>query len=131
MAQGSDEVAEGPVQTTTADEISTSDEIRSHIEQTRAEMSDTIDAIQSRLNPKRVLTDARAAMTDAAVGRARHVAERTYGLAGRVLQRVHDNPLPLALVASAAAGLLVRALTNQKRRRQRRRMSAMRVQHVS
>jgi Protein of unknown function (DUF3618) len=110
MAQGSDEVAEGPVHMGTADGIAsapTSEEIRSHIEQTRAEMSETIDAIQSRLNPKRVLTDAGAAMTDAAVGRARHLTDRTYGLAGGVLQRVQDNPLPVALVASAAAGLLV------------------------
>ena len=101
MAQGSDEVAEGPVQTATADgdpSAPTSDEIRSQIEQTRAEMSETIDAIQSRLNPKRVLTDARAAVTDAAVGRVRHLTQRTYGLGGGVLQRLQDNPLPVVLV---------------------------------
>ena len=125
MAESSDEVADGPVQTATADGMPsapTSDEIRSQIEQTRAEMSDTIDAIQSRLNPKRVLTDARAALTDAAVGRVRHLTRRTYGPDG-VLQRVRDNPLPFVLIASAAAGVLVLAMTNQKRRRQRRRMS--------
>jgi len=134
MGQGADEVTEGPVHTTTADGISsapTSDEIRSQIEQTRAEMSDTIDAIQSRLNPKRVLTDAGAAMTDAAVGRVRHLTARTYGVGGGVLQRAQDNPLPVVLVASAAAGLLMLAWKNQKRRRQRRRISAMRVRHAS
>ena len=126
MAESSDEVAEGPVQTATADGIPsapTSDEIRSQIEQTRAEMSETIDAIQSRLNPKRVLTDARAAVTDAAVGRVRHLTQRTYGPGGDVWQKVRDNPLPVVLIASAAAGLLLLAMTNQKRRRQRRRMS--------
>jgi hypothetical protein len=134
MAQDSDEVTEGSVQTATADVAAsppTSEEIRSHIEQTRAEMSETIDAIQSRLNPKRVLTDAGTAMTDAAVGRVRHLTERTYGLGGGVRQRLQDNPLPVVLVASAAAGLLVLALTSQKRRRRRRRISAMRVHHVS
>ena len=134
MAQGSGEVGEGPVQTGNADGIAsapTSDEIRSQIEQTRAEMSDTIDAIQSRLSPKRVLTDAKGAVTEAAVGRVKHLTQRTYGLRGAVLQRMQDNPLPMVLVASAAAGLLVLAMTNQKRRRQRRRMPAMPVQHVS
>ena len=50
MAQGSDEVGK-----TVPVSAPTSDEIRSQIEQTRAEMSDTIDAIQSRLSPTRFL----------------------------------------------------------------------------
>ena len=127
MAQGSDEVVEGPVQTATADGIAsapTTEEIRSQIEQTRAEMSDTIDAIQSRLSPKRVLTDARGAVTDAAVGRVRDLTQRTYGLGDGVLQRLQDNPLSVVLLASAAAALLMIAITNQKSRRQRRRMAA-------
>ena len=134
MAQGSDEVVEGPVQTATADGIAstpTTEEIRSQIEQTRAEMSDTIDAIQSRLSPKRVLTDARGAVTDAAVGRVRDLTQRTYGLGDGVLQRLQDNPLSVVLLASAAAALLMIAITNQKSRRQRRRMAATPVQHVS
>ena len=132
MGQGADEVAEGPVQTSNADAIpsASSEKIRSQIEQTRAEMTETIDAIQSRLNPKRVMSDARAAVTDAAIERVRHLTRRTYGLGAVVLQRVQDNPLPVVLVASAA-GLLVLALTNQKRRRQHRRMRLMPVQHVS
>jgi hypothetical protein len=40
MAQGPGEV-----------EAPTTDDIRSQIEQTRADMSDTIDAIQTRLSP--------------------------------------------------------------------------------
>ena len=125
MAQGSGEVGEGPVQTATADGIAsapTSDEIRSQIEQTRAEMSDTIDAIQSRLSPKRVLADAKDAVTDATVGRVKRLTQRTYGSGGGVLQRVQDNPLPVALMATAAAGLLVLAMTNQKRRRRHQSM---------
>jgi hypothetical protein len=97
MAQGSDEVGilSAP----------TSDEIRSQIEQTRAEMSDTIDAIQSRLSPTRVLADARDSVTEATVGRMKRLPV-----------------LPVALVATVAAGLLVRALTNGKRRRRRQRL---------
>ena len=125
MAQGSGEIGEGPVQTANADGVPsapTSDEIRSQIEQTRAGMSDTIDAIQSRLSPKRVLADARDSVNEATVGRMKRLTQRTNGSGGGVLQRVQDNPLPVALMATAAAGLLVRPLTNGKRRRQHQRI---------
>ena len=132
MAQGSGEIGEGPVQAANADGVPsapTSDEIRSQIEQTRAGMSDTIDAIQSRLSPKRVLADARDSVNEATVGRMKRLAQRTNGSGGGVLQRVQDNPLPVALMATAAAGLLVRALTNGKRRRQHQRTPATPAQH--
>ena len=119
MAQGSDEVREP-----------NSDEIRSQIEQTRAEMSDTIDAIQSRLSPKRVLAEAKDSVAEATVGRVKRLAHRTSGSGGGVLQKVRDKPLPIALVATAAAGLLVRALTSRKRRRPHQRMPAPPVQRV-
>jgi hypothetical protein len=120
MAQGSDEVGEGPVPTVTGDGIPpapTSDEIRSQIEQTRAEMSDTIEAIQSRLNPKRVLADARDSVTEATVTRVKGLKKKTGGSWEGGLQRLRHNPLPVALMATAAAGFLMRALTNRKRRR--------------
>jgi hypothetical protein len=134
MAQGSGEVGEGPVQTANADGGSsapTSDEIRSQIEQTRAEMSDTIDAIQSRLSPKRVLTDAKNSVTEATVGRVKRLTQRPNALGGGVLRRVQDNPLPVALLAAAAAGLLVRALTNGKSRWRQQSMPITHVQHVA
>ena len=133
MAQGSGEVGERPVQTASADGVPsapTSDEIRSQIEQTRAGMSDTIDAIQSRLSPKRVLADARDSVNEATVGRVKRLTRRTDGSGGGVLQMVQGNPLPVALMATAAAGLLVRALTNAKRRRQHERMPTTPAQHV-
>ena len=82
MAQGSGEVGEGPVQTANADGVPsapTSDEIRSQIEQTRAEMSDTIDAIQSRLSPKRVLADAKDSVTEATVERMKRLTNASRG----------------------------------------------------
>jgi hypothetical protein len=133
MAQGSGEVGEGPVQTAKADGIpsaQTSDEIRAQIEQTRADMSDTIDAIQSRLSPKRVLADAKDSVTEATVGRVKRLTQRPDGSGRGVLQGVRDNPLPVALLATAALGLLMRALTNGKRRRRDRSMPATPVQHV-
>ena len=133
MAQGSDEVREGPVQTANAAgerSAPTSDEIVSQNEQTRAEMSDTIDAIQSRLSPTRLLADAKDSVTEATVGRVKRLTQRTTGSGGSVLQKVQDNPLPVALVATATAGLLVRALTNGKRRRHHQRMPTTIAQHA-
>jgi uncharacterized protein DUF3618 len=66
----------------------TTDEIRSQIEQTRAKMSETIDAIQSRLSPRRLMT--------------------SFG-AERAIQVVKSNPMPMALIGAAVAALTVRA----------------------
>jgi Protein of unknown function (DUF3618)/Putative Actinobacterial Holin-X, holin superfamily III len=107
-AQGSGEVG------------ATTDEIRSQIEHTRGEMSDTIDAIQSRLSPKRVLADAKDSVTEATVARVKRL---TTASRGEVWQRMQNNPLPIALLATAAAGLLVRSWTNRRRQRPNRRIS--------
>ena len=61
MAQSSGEVGE----------TLTSEELRAQIEQTRADISETIDAIQSRLSPAQLMTDAKDRVTTpiaAAVG---------------------------------------------------------------
>jgi hypothetical protein len=62
---------------------SATDGIRSQIEQTRAEMSETIDAIQDRLSPRRLVSTATETMKDAAV----------------------TNPFPIAILGAAAAAL--------------------------
>ena len=95
MAQGSGEVG------------ATTDEIRSQIEQTRGEMSDTIDAIQSRLSPKRVLADAKDSVTEATVERVKRLSSASRSA---VLQRMQDKRVPIVLLATAA-GLLVRSWT--------------------
>jgi Protein of unknown function (DUF3618) len=101
-------MAEGP-----GEVAATSDQIRSQIEQTRGEMSDTIGAIQARLSPTRVLADATHSVTEATVGRVKRV---TGASPGAMWRRLQDRPLPVALLATAAAGLLMRSLTNRRRR---------------
>src|SRR5687768_1504642 len=108
MAQGPGEV-EGTVRTT--------DDLRSQIEQTRAEMSDTIDAIQTRLSPTRAMANVKDSVTDATVGRLQRLAHRTSGSGRSLLETARDIPLPVALLATAAVGLMVRALNNRNRRR--------------
>jgi len=131
MAQSSDEVSRDPrgtVHTSASTEPSpapTTDELRSRIEETRAELSDTIDAIQDRLSPSRLMTQAKATVKEATVGRVKNLAHRattqvgnigaqSSSTLGNVLDRVRDNPVPAALGSVAAAGVLLRAI----RRRQ-------------
>ena len=106
MAQGPGEV-----------EAPTTDDIRSQIEQTRAEMGDTIDAIQTRLSPARALADAKDSVTEATVGRLKRLAHGTPGSGRSLLETARANPWPVALLASAAVGLIARALHNGNRRR--------------
>jgi hypothetical protein len=75
MAQGPDEVVTSPVDEGEAiaaaetDEAESSDEIRSQIAQTRTEIGDTLDAIQARLSPSRVMADVRESVAEATMGR--------------------------------------------------------------
>jgi hypothetical protein len=122
MAQGPGEVEEGSVRaggtsTAATGTTPTTDDIRSQIEQTRAEMSDTIDAIQTRLSPARAIADAKDSVTEATVGRLKRLAHRTPGSGRSLLETARANPLPVALLATAAVGLIVRALNNGNRRR--------------
>jgi Protein of unknown function (DUF3618) len=124
MAQGPGEVEEESVRTgdsSTAATVPapTTDDIRSQIEQTRAEMSDTIDAIQTRLSPTRAIADVKDTVTDAAVGRLKRLAHRTSGSGRSLLETARDNPLPVALLVTAAVGLIVRALNTGNRRRRK------------
>ena len=60
MAEGADKIDEEPAPT--------SDEIRARIEETRLEMSRTIDAIGTRLSPRRFMPDGRAAIVPVVIG---------------------------------------------------------------
>ena len=73
-------------------------EIRAQIEHTRAEMSQTIDAIQARLRPGRLVS-----------GATQSVKEATKA-----------NPVPLAIAGAAAAALVVRAVMRSRARSHRR-----------
>src|SRR6478672_5422265 len=124
MAQDSDEIARNanpvtPTPTGTPPSAST-DELRARIHETRAEMSQTINAIQERLSPDHLVSETKDAIKDATVGRARQVAQgasRAAGIArdslenpGRVVRRVKANPVPAAVIGVAAMWFAVRAL---------------------
>jgi Protein of unknown function (DUF3618) len=121
MAQGPDELRERspqeeeekvPPETTPAaseetkerarqgDEVAAS---RAEVEQTRAEMGETIDSIQEKLEPGNLKQQA----TTVARGRA-----------SELLEAIRNNPAPVALGGLALVGLLmlVRGLQGQGRR---------------
>ena len=103
-----------------------SDEIRSQIEQTRAEMSHTIDAIQARLSPGRLVTDAKHTVRDATVGRVKRLAEKaehvvrnsggTPWITEQILCVVKSNVVPVAFVGVAAVAAAIRAFVRSRNR---------------
>jgi ElaB/YqjD/DUF883 family membrane-anchored ribosome-binding protein len=90
--------------------------IRADIEQTRANMGDTLNAIQERLSPERLKAQAKESIREATIGRvekmARKVGDRASDTGRGLLDVARDNPVPLALIGIGAGWLLY----NSKRR---------------
>ena len=101
-------------------------EIRSDIEQTRADMSETLDAIQDRLRPANLVSQATDTVREATVGKVKQMAEslrdslraRGYGSddgsGGTVMDRIAANPIPAALAVASVAWI---AFSGNGRRR--------------
>src|ERR671912_807646 len=122
MAQGPDELRErspqeeeeedkGPPQTTPAASEETKararrgDEVaarRAEVEQTRAEMGETIDSIQEKLEPTNLKQQASTVARDRA---------------SEILEAIRNNPTPVALGGLALVGLLMLVLGLQGQRR--------------
>ena len=76
--------------------------IRAEIEETRAQMGDTLDEIGERLRPSHIKQQIGQSVRDATVGRvedaARNAADRVSGAGQRFVDVVRDNPIPVAMV---------------------------------
>jgi hypothetical protein len=94
-------------------------QIRSEIEETRVELTETIDAIQEKLTPRNIVANATDRVKTAATERVRDMAETASQTAQQamdysreaatgVTERLRQNPLPLALIGLGAAWLLAR-----------------------
>src|SRR3984893_4792205 len=79
--------------------------IRDDIEERRAQMSETIDAIQDRLNPKRLMDDAKETVRAATVGKVTDMMNSASESASGLVDRIKENPLPAALIGLGAWGL--------------------------
>jgi hypothetical protein len=73
-------------------------EIRTEIERTREDMSETVNAIQERLSPRHMVSEAVDGVKTAATETARSVAE------SEPIQYARANPVPLAMVGVGVVG---------------------------
>jgi len=92
-------------------------EIRSEIERTRGEMSETLDAIQEKLRPGNIVANATERVKSATTETVRHMADSasettrqamdyTRDTASGMGGFIKDNQLPLALIGIGTAWLL-------------------------
>ena len=127
--------------TSTSGLSSTSDTeyLRQQIADTRAGMTDTIDAIHDRVSPRGWMNRAKATLRESTVTRVKNLAQtagnrarnladtagdragylaaRTAKTRERVMRITRENPVPAAVVSVAAVWLLVRTLRMRSRRR--------------
>jgi ElaB/YqjD/DUF883 family membrane-anchored ribosome-binding protein len=97
------------------------EEIRRDIEETRAEMGDTVEALSERADVKgqarRRVEDAKSSVSqkkDDLLGKAREASpESATAAAGQVSEKARENPLPLAVAGGFALGFLLGRLTNR------------------
>jgi len=87
-------------------------EIRSEIDRTRDDISETIDAIQDRLSPRNVVSRAADSVREATIGKVREMAHNVqdrmpaYGddySRGGIVERIRENPVPAAIAAASLA----------------------------
>ena len=113
-----------------ADEIGTDvqvESLRGDMEETRAQIGETLEQLEERLAPRNLAGDAATAVKDAASRRMEHVmhtasermhemTERTRGAAGAIAERAGSNPWPAVLVGAGLGYLLYRAFSEDEAR---------------
>jgi ElaB/YqjD/DUF883 family membrane-anchored ribosome-binding protein len=98
---------------------SETEEIKSEIERTRAEMSNTIGEIQERLSPDHLIQQAKDTVSEAATGKVRNimhsasetaqmVAEETQYAGRSVASYVRSHPVQMALLAGGITWWMLR-----------------------
>lgn len=97
-----------------------SDDIRENIEETRANMGDTIDAIQERLSPRNLAEQAKDAVRDATIGKVEQTMNDVTDTAKEsgytLLDTIRQNPIPAALAGIGVGWLVMKARENGERR---------------
>jgi hypothetical protein len=98
--------------------------IRQEIQQTRGEILETVDAIQDRFRPSRVLSRARNTVAERAAETVRGVQafQREHELDGcGLLARINRNPMAAGLVAGSVILITIASMTSRRRDRRSRR----------
>jgi hypothetical protein len=88
------------------DSAESPEEIRADIEETREEMGGTLDALGDRLDPNRIMSEAKENVREATIGRVEDAVEAAgdtaKGMTDMVMETIRRNPLPAALVGIGA-----------------------------
>lgn len=115
----------------------TPQEILDQIEQTMADISETIDAIQVKLSPDRLKHRAKEMVREATIGRVERTVEDTVeraesalhnagetarGVSCIIVEMVRQNPVPSALVGIGLGWLALNAVSPRQGRRVRHAM---------
>jgi len=106
---------------------SDTEHLRQQIADTRAGMTDTIDAISDRVNPRNIVNRAKESVRESTIGRMKNLAQTAGSTAGymmsrtaptraRVMRITRENPVPAAVVGVAAVWLMVRTMRDGRRR---------------
>lgn len=87
------------------------EDIASEIEDTREEMTGTVQAIGERLDPANIVQDAKETVRDATIGRVEDMTSNAMDTATEtgsgILETVRRNPLPAAMAAIGIGMLLM------------------------
>jgi ElaB/YqjD/DUF883 family membrane-anchored ribosome-binding protein len=97
--------------------------IKADIEETRAEMTETIDEIEDRLSPRNLAEQAKTTVREATVGRietmmnsasdrARGLAGQGREMAGGMTERMKESPIPYVLIGVGVGWLLLNSRGN-------------------
>jgi len=129
MAQDTSKVMRTPRATHSMGFPTSSDpeQLRQQIADTRAGMTDTLDAIQDRVKPRNVMNRTVESMKDSTMSRMRTLADGVGSAAGYIMARTkqprakliratRQNPVPAAVIGAAAMWMVVRAFRNGRRR---------------
>ncbi|MCL4298526.1 MAG: DUF3618 domain-containing protein [Anaerolineae bacterium] len=85
--------------------------IRAEIQETRAHMSEVVDAIQAKLSPERLTQEAKEMVKDATVRKVEKMASMTMHKAetwrSQMMETIRQNPIPAALVGIGLGWLLI------------------------
>ncbi len=95
-----DETGRDPAPLAGETEVDEIEVTRVEIEQTRADMSETVDAIQERLSPENLKDQAKERVREATVGRARETGSG-------IMETIRENPVPAALTGIGLGWLLM------------------------
>lgn len=95
------------------------DVIRTQIEQTRAQMTQTVNSIQERLSPERLTREAKDKIKEATIGKVEEMADVASYKANRwrnnLVDTMKQNPIPTALVGIGLGWLLMEGMRSSDR----------------